>query len=296
MRIAAIADIHGNLPALETVLEDCKRQSIGQYIFLGDYITDGPFSNEVLDIVRSMDAVVVSGNRETRTLKLGPTETSQKVMAAAYATRDHLREDSLDYIQTLKEETEIEFEGVRFHISHHPTHYHKHENGIWDMADIPKILTHASADITLFGHTHRQLLHSENGKHVFNPGSVGLALNSDPRAHYGIITIKDGNINNGSIEFETLRLDYDREAYLEAIRTSGLLEESPLWTQCTLRSIETGNNYYVDLLGNAKALMAEHGRSLENWIDDDIWAMAGEQYDFSKTIPATRVDSEYIIP
>ena len=291
MKIAAIADIHGNLFALEKVLQDCEAKGVDQFIFLGDYITDGPFSNEVLDIIRSMNAVVVSGNRETRTIKLGPTETSKKVMAAAYWTRDRLRDDSLTYIQTLKEETDIEYEGLQFHISHHPTHFRKHENGIWDIANVPEIFKHTTADIILFGHTHRQLIYNQNGKYIFNPGSAGLALNGDPQAHYGIITIENETIN-----FEPLRLDYDRDAYLKAIHASGMVQECPLWTRCTLRSIETGNNYYVDLLEAAKSLMAEHGRSLDDWIDDDIWMMAGEQYDFNKKLTNTRVDSIHILP
>ncbi len=69
MKIATIADIHGNLFALESVLKDCQRKDIDQFIFLGDYITDGPFSNEVLDQIRRLNGVVVKGNREDLILK-----------------------------------------------------------------------------------------------------------------------------------------------------------------------------------------------------------------------------------
>ena len=49
MRYAIFSDIHGNLPALQAALCDAKGYSVDKYLFLGDYIRDFPWPNEVVE-------------------------------------------------------------------------------------------------------------------------------------------------------------------------------------------------------------------------------------------------------
>ena len=63
MRYAVIADVHGNHPALQAVLQEAKKAGAEQFLFLGDYMTDFPFTNEIVAVLRSLPhAVFVSGN------------------------------------------------------------------------------------------------------------------------------------------------------------------------------------------------------------------------------------------
>jgi len=48
MRVAALYDIHGNLPALEAVLHDLRRQGVDRIVVGGD-VVPGPMSSEALD-------------------------------------------------------------------------------------------------------------------------------------------------------------------------------------------------------------------------------------------------------
>ena len=65
MRFAIISDIHGNLPALDAVLEDTKRNDIDEYIFVGDYCLSNPFPNECIQRMRDLDKKhIVRGNEE----------------------------------------------------------------------------------------------------------------------------------------------------------------------------------------------------------------------------------------
>ena len=65
MRYAVISDIHGNLYALRAVLSNAANQNIDNYLFLGDYIEDLPWPNEVVEMVRCVkNAVVIRGNKE----------------------------------------------------------------------------------------------------------------------------------------------------------------------------------------------------------------------------------------
>ena len=49
MRIAVLSDIHGNMEALEAVLEDIKTQNCEKYFVLGDYAMAGPEPYAVID-------------------------------------------------------------------------------------------------------------------------------------------------------------------------------------------------------------------------------------------------------
>ena len=65
MKVAVLADIHGNLFALEAVLNDIKAHNVDQTIILGDLITDFPdFTNNVLDLAKQCTMHIIKGNRE----------------------------------------------------------------------------------------------------------------------------------------------------------------------------------------------------------------------------------------
>ena len=60
-RLAVLSDIHGNLPALQAVLEDANRQPVDGFIQAGDY-TGGPLAPECLRLQRGLPGWMVRGN------------------------------------------------------------------------------------------------------------------------------------------------------------------------------------------------------------------------------------------
>ena len=73
MRFAVISDIHGNLPALEAVLEDMQRSKVDGIIAAGDYV-GGPHQVETMRLLRSLDSWMIRGNADTGILRLGAGE------------------------------------------------------------------------------------------------------------------------------------------------------------------------------------------------------------------------------
>ena len=69
MRIGVLADVHGNLTALQAIIRDLKKQGIDEYIIAGDLIADCAQPNEVLSFIQSLKATVIKGNREDYVLK-----------------------------------------------------------------------------------------------------------------------------------------------------------------------------------------------------------------------------------
>ena len=64
MRIAIIADIHGNLPALEAVLADIQRRRIDRTINLGDSVSGPLWPREVCDLLMASSSLVIRGNHD----------------------------------------------------------------------------------------------------------------------------------------------------------------------------------------------------------------------------------------
>ena len=64
MRIALFSDIHGNLQALESIIENIKKDNVERIICLGDVIGLGPNSKECLDLLIKNNIELILGNHE----------------------------------------------------------------------------------------------------------------------------------------------------------------------------------------------------------------------------------------
>jgi Icc-related predicted phosphoesterase len=69
MRLAAIYDIHGNLPALEALLDDVRREKVDQLVIGGD-VVPGPMPSDTLALLLNLDIPVqfIQGNGEVAVL------------------------------------------------------------------------------------------------------------------------------------------------------------------------------------------------------------------------------------
>jgi predicted phosphodiesterase len=63
LRVAALADVHGNAPALEAVLAEVEQEAPDLVVFCGD-LTWGPLPEETIALARSVDARFVRGNAD----------------------------------------------------------------------------------------------------------------------------------------------------------------------------------------------------------------------------------------
>jgi predicted phosphodiesterase len=68
VRVAAISDIHGNLPALEAVLAEIETEDVDAIVVPGDTIS-GPWAAEVFDLLQQLDAICVRGNADREVIE-----------------------------------------------------------------------------------------------------------------------------------------------------------------------------------------------------------------------------------
>jgi len=239
MRLALISDIHGNNVALEAVLTAISTRAIAQVICLGDVASTGPQPCEVMKRLREMSCPVVMGNMDAWLLQPEPKEQpdlrrqrwqEMDLWCAGQlssADRAYLRsfQPSLEY-PLLDEKTLVCYHGS-------PRSYNERILPTTPEEELEQALAGARGDLLVGGHTHVQMFRRFKDLLVFNPGSVGLAMDrvsplSDIRqpafAEYAIV-----EYNQTSLQVELHRIAFDLQAFIQVMNTSGM-PHAAWWT------------------------------------------------------------------
>jgi len=230
MRLCVLADVHGNLVALETVLADAQAHGVDGYACLGDIVGYGPNPGECLDLLRSLDCRIVQGNHEAALLgKPTAGRFNDYARIALELTRGLLNEEQLKYIETLEPSLEI---GGEIQLSHGSPQ--DRDEYLIFLHQIEEMLAKANYWITFCGHSHLQFLHDGKKLHggelqgyelqdelryLINPGSVGQPRDRDWRTGYCLV-------DTTARVVDQIRLEYDLEATIRAYKAAGLPEYS----------------------------------------------------------------------
>lgn len=230
MRFAILADIHGNLDALQVVLDDCKKQQVTHYACLGDVVGYNANPKECLDIIRSMGMPCVKGNHDEYCSTEEHLEGFNPAAAEAVNwTRKQLTEDDRQWLRELKYTRMV----TNFTIVHVTLDGPQRWGYVFDKLAAAASLTYQNTSVCFFGHTHVPVafmkdsmvrggtyskFKTEPGKKYFvNVGAVGQPRDNNPKAAYVVYDTVDGTI-------ELRRLDYDIAAAQKKILAAGLPE------------------------------------------------------------------------
>lgn len=238
MRYALISDIHANLPALEAVLEDIEHRAPRTPVYhLGDLVGYAPWPNEVVDIIRSRVIPGVAGNYDST------VAADYKHCGCAYEdphqeelshlsydwTRAHASADTRRYLASLPFRIDIRPLGghvagpkaILVHGNAALNTVYVHEQRSDDfLTKMGSALGANTGDVISFGHTHVPWHREVNGIHFVNTGSVGRPKDGDARAGYVLLDVGDGGPR-----VEIVRVEYDVEKAMHAIRKSDLPDD-----------------------------------------------------------------------
>jgi diadenosine tetraphosphatase ApaH/serine/threonine PP2A family protein phosphatase len=216
--LAALYDIHGNLPALEAVLADAQAAGTDRYLLGGDYASLGAWPVEVLDRLRKLPTVGrLRGNWERWQESASDAPDLPFIKSAMDWVREALGPERIADLAALPETAIVD--GRLF----------CHASPVSDMrsflpaadADEEELLAGVGQRTVVFGHTHLQFRRvSAGGIELVNPGSVGLPFDGDHRAAYALF-------GDGHGDVELRRVDYDHRRYAATVRErmQGLGEE-----------------------------------------------------------------------
>lgn len=220
MNILIMADIHGNLEALERMLEEAGKHDVQGCILLGDIIDYGMHSNEVIRRLQSLQYPVLcnlQGNHERAILDENYTRFSTgRGRESARHTRNHLDENAWQYIRGLESSGVQEFRcGDRHCLAVHGSI----EDPFWkSIYPEQGLAEYSSYDYVFSGHSHRphyfekyypaeDVRRRNLKKTVFvNPGSVGQPRNLTPMAQAVLL-----DTDAGSVVFMKVAYDIARE-------------------------------------------------------------------------------------
>lgn len=107
MKFAIISDVHGNLPALNAVIEDAEKKNVDSYIFVGDYCLSNPFPNGCITRIRNIaDTYMIRGNEESYLENLIGKDQSTWVdgqMQISYWCYKNISSENLNYLLSARQ-------------------------------------------------------------------------------------------------------------------------------------------------------------------------------------------------
>jgi predicted phosphodiesterase len=253
MRIAILADVHANLPAVEAVLEDISQQHVDRVVVNGDSVNRGPESVAVMRTLQQVKHDAVLGNHddvmlmidERRDVDIDPWYLDPFWLSARLAAKQVEQAGYLDAIRAMPMTLRIEQPGAPSLLISHgsPRHYREGIGPRTTPEVISEITEEHPADVLVGSHTHRPYLASWGRYTVMNTGSVGAPFTGDPRAHYLILTLAGGR---WVPEFR--RLPYDRQRALDAYERSGMLAQGGLSAAIFREELRHARSFMVPFL------------------------------------------------
>jgi putative phosphoesterase len=200
--LGLLYDVHGNLLALEAVIDDCPAE---RFLLGGDHVGFGAWPRETADRLRQLDAEWIRGNVD-RWL-VDASDAPEAMTGVIERSRELAGEELSHELAALPES-----------VTHGGTLY-CHASPLSDMdsfypeprdTDAERLMG-VEAQRVVFGHTHLQFMREgPGGIELVNPGSVGIPLDGDRRAAYAIVD------DEGRVELR--RVAYDWESAAREVR------------------------------------------------------------------------------
>jgi diadenosine tetraphosphatase ApaH/serine/threonine PP2A family protein phosphatase len=230
VRVAIVSDIHGNLHALEAVLEAIDRDAPDAIWCLGDLVGYGPRPNRCCAIVAERADFCLIGNHDLAVLgRLDLDEFQPDAAVAARWTTAALEDEPRAYLESLGASGEREGVGL-FHASP--------RDPIWEYVLSSEVadasMAAASQELVLVGHSHVALyyrvsdgtllpagedtqLELSDDRWLLNPGSVGQPRDTDPRAAWLLLDLEGRHASFHRVEYDVAKTQQE-------IRDRGLPE------------------------------------------------------------------------
>lgn len=218
MKIAVISDIHGNMEALEAVINDIEKENCEKIFALGDYAMAGPEPdvaiNWFIQKENNPKYTLIQGNTDLMIADYSE-DIYQLIKEKAPTMAEALKDDywltnpiQRNFLKNLPAQKELEIEGVKILLVHGSPR--KNNEDILPelrIEQVEEIIAGTSADVILCGHTHMPCGFQTSKKQtVVNAGSVGRPFTPEPKACYLKLTI-----SNGKCLFEHKFIDYNKD-------------------------------------------------------------------------------------
>ena len=185
MNIYFLSDIHGNLPALETALKNIESEA--KKIFLGDIVNYGPWSNECVELIDTLDnKITIMGNHEKYFLENFKFNNS---VVEKFFNKTYSNFRNINIIKNYINDYVFD----KFYCTH--------------TIENKKIFIDTKVNLNsdcIIGHTHQQYINNKNLYKIINPGSIG-----QNRFDIKLVSYCRFNTKNKTFQFFNIEYDYN---------------------------------------------------------------------------------------
>ena len=238
-RLAVLADIHGNLPALNAVIDDMAPFEVDHVVVAGDSINVGPFSREALEVISERNWAVIRGNNEYYV-----TEFNTPRMPAHWSRftlpqwlLEQLGAKWLNVIACLPDALSLRFpDAAPIRV------FHGLPDNPWvaitprsTESEVETWLGEIPEETVICAHSHIPMERHIASRHIFNPGSVGIPLDGERSASYMIL---DGNHQGWTLTAHR-RVPFDHAPIFDAYKKQQFLQRCGVAAMLLAQEIET---------------------------------------------------------
>jgi putative phosphoesterase len=224
LRLAIYSDIHGNLPALDAVLEQIRRVSFDAVYCLGDLVGYGASPNEVVDRIRQERTPTIIGNyddgvgydRDECGCAYREEDERARGQRSLEWTKARTTSENKAFLRGLPAQVRFDADGKRILLVHgSPRKINEYLFEDRPLSSFERLAASSNADVIVFGHTHKPYTKLVNGVLFVNVGSVGKPKDGDWRACYATVDV-------AAPAAAFTRVEYDVQRAMDAIRQTDL--------------------------------------------------------------------------
>ncbi len=285
VKVAVMADIHNNHTAFEACVDHALAQGIEKFIFLGDYVSDCPYPQRTMELLYLLighyDCTCIRGNREEYVLDYHRSQKKNwkdgSGSGSLLYNYENLTVRDLNFFASLPIRAECTYGNCPKLLVCHGSPDSAGELLFEGEENTKRVMRDMDADYLLCAHTHVQSEWEYRGKHLINPGAVGMPMYYEGKAQYAVLT-GDGT----GWRCRLLRVPFDKEQVLREFEESGLNRRAPVWARMTQEMIRTGVNRMSQVHDRAKEIC----EGTYEWPDfpeaaweqalDELWPDAGK--------------------
>jgi len=247
VRIAVLSDIHGNLEALDAVLEHVSKQKVDEVVVVGDIVVGAPDSVACWELVRSLGAHVLRGNHEAYVARYGLPEAPPAWVTEQYGpvrwTVERFSDHARRALGALP--LSVHLEGAPDLLFVHASLHSDRDNldAYTEEGELDAMFPSVRAAYIVRGHDHLAATRTWRGRHIVTNGSVGIPLNASTRAQYLVL---ERRRRDWQVTFHAV--PYDVEATLRRFHETGYFEEAGPIARLFYREIATATFQLVPFL------------------------------------------------
>ncbi|SDB08217.1 metallophosphoesterase [Butyrivibrio sp. INlla16] len=291
MKIGILSDIHSNIVAFRECIKYLEKEGCDEYIFLGDYVSDTPYTRETMDCLyeftSSHTCHLLRGNREEymlgqqKVLKEGRRDQFWRYNSASgnlLFTYEQLTDEDLDFFSKLPITFDYEKTGYPTIKCCHGSPVSSRELIQLGSDEARSWLDKIPCDYMICAHTHFPGEYVYKDKHYMNSGCIGISIND---AGFAQCMILEDELSDGKVVWKPtfLKIPYDNKKVVRDMVSFGLLEKGKWFINCNIKILLTGEDRAAEMVALAAKLSEEAGeRTVWPEIEEKYFAIAAEEF------------------